>query len=69
MPAKLDRSVKQVTKQLMQDKGLSKDDAESRAWAICRARLKMQFGYDVYEALSTEIVNLCLDELKRINKD
>lgn len=38
-PAKLDRCVKQVTKQLL-GKGLSAEEAERRAWAVCKTKLK-----------------------------
>lgn len=40
MPEKLDRCVRQVKRKLKQ-KGLSDKNAESRAWAICRSRLKL----------------------------
>jgi hypothetical protein len=41
MPAKLDRCVSKVKKQL-KAKGLSENEAESRAWAICKSKLKME---------------------------
>jgi len=41
MPAKLDRCVKEVTKQFMK-KGYDRKEAESRAWAVCKASQKMK---------------------------
>lgn len=38
MPAKLESCVRQVSEDL-EKKGYEKEEAERRAWAICRARL------------------------------